>query len=284
MPASLIITADDFGRSHQINHAVILAHQRGVLTSASLMVAGQAAAEAVELARHNPALAVGLHLVLVDGPAVLPPSRIRHLVDANGQFANAPFRLGLRYMFGAAARRELAAEIEAQFARFVQTGLAMSHVDGHQHMHLHPAVLALLLPLAQRYGARGIRLTRDRVGLALSHNRRRACREICPASALGLLSRWAARRVSRRGLHSVTRTYGLLQSGQISEAYVLDVLAELERTGEPTAEIYLHPTLGPRVDALGPNPDELEVLLSPRVRQMIGQRRVRLSTYASLHD
>src|SRR5579864_9268054 len=100
----LVLNADDFGRSRQINLAVERAHTQGVLNSASLMVAGEAAADAVEIARRCPGLAVGLHLVVVDGPGVL-----------EGVLPNRPLRLGVRYVFGRGARRRLKAEVTAQF-------------------------------------------------------------------------------------------------------------------------------------------------------------------------
>ena len=64
---------------------------RGVLHAASLMVAGAAAADAVARARALPNLRVGLHLVVIEGPAVLPPAEIPDLVDARGRFPSASF-------------------------------------------------------------------------------------------------------------------------------------------------------------------------------------------------
>src|SRR6185312_16149728 len=72
----LIVTADDFGASVAVNEAVEQAHRRGILTCASLMVAGEAAADAVVRARAMPKLGAGLHLVLVDGRPVLPPETV----------------------------------------------------------------------------------------------------------------------------------------------------------------------------------------------------------------
>src|SRR5579864_183500 len=154
----LIVNADDFGRSSQINRAVLRAYREGILGSASLMVAGDAAEEAIEMARQNPGLAVGLHLVVVDGPPVLPAARLRHLVDDRGRLPDAPVRLGMKYAFSRRARRELAAEVAAQFERFAATGLPLSHVDGHQHMHMHPVVFDLLLPLGTKFGAGRVRI------------------------------------------------------------------------------------------------------------------------------
>jgi len=275
----LIVNADDFGRSSEINAAVILAHREGILTSASLMVAGDAAEEAAALAKQNPTLAVGLHVVAVDGPAVLPASRIPFLVDDSGRFPDAPVRLGLRYFFRAAARRQLAAELAAQFERFAALGLSLSHVDGHQHMHMHPAVFKMLLPLATRYGARGIRIVRDDLRLALEHDGSRRVAKIMSAAVFALLRRSSRRRFSGTALHSLCRTYGFFQTGQMDKSYVLSLL---KTAREPMAEIYFHPTTGPRLDRLGPNPVDLDTLLSPAVREAVAARDWELCNYPQI--
>ena len=97
MPPSkyLIVNADDFGRSHSINQAVIRAHRDGVLTTASLMVNGETFDEAVELARQHPKLGIGLHLTLVCGRASLPREKIPGLINEKGEFSNDPIRSGL---------------------------------------------------------------------------------------------------------------------------------------------------------------------------------------------
>ena len=158
---ALVITADDFGLSRAVNAAVVRAHREGVLTAASLMVAEDAAAEAVAVARQLPSLSVGLHLVLADGRPALPPGEIPHLVGPDRRLEADPARAGLRWAASAAARRELAREIAAQFERFAATGLPLSHVDGHHHLHLHPAAFPAVAEHAARAGARGVRLTHE---------------------------------------------------------------------------------------------------------------------------
>src|SRR5882757_2815693 len=121
----LIITADDFGLHPAVNEAVERAHRDGVLTATSLMVGAAAAADAIARARRLPQLRVGLHLVLADGVATLPRAQIPDLVDAQGRFGNAMTRDGARFFFLPQVRRQLAAEIRAQFAAFAATGLAL---------------------------------------------------------------------------------------------------------------------------------------------------------------
>ncbi len=278
VPTALIVNADDFGRSPEINAAVLAAHREGILTSASLMVTGGAAEEAAAMARRTPSLAVGLHLVLVAGRAAADPADLPHLVDASGRFADDPVAAGLR-LAHRAARPEIEREIAGQLERFAATGLPLSHVDGHLHLHAHPAVLDLLLPLAVRHGARGVRLPRDPLRPALAWDRGRPFQKAAWALAFGLLARRAAPRVRAAGLAVPARTYGLMQTGAMSEGYLLHLLARLDA---PTAEIYLHPTAGERLEPLGPNPGELAALLSPRVRELVARRGLRLTTYAGL--
>jgi hopanoid biosynthesis associated protein HpnK len=275
----IVLSADDFGRSTCINAAVIRAHCEGVLTSTSLMVAGEAVDEAVALARETPTLAVGLHVVVIGGRAVLPPSQIPHLVDARGNFSDAPVRLGLGYFFDRTVQAELAREITAQFERFAATGLPLSHVDGHWHMHVNPAVFNLILPLAQQYGAKGLRLPRDDFWFALGYDRRRAGTKAAWAVEFGLLDRWCRRRLRHQRLAVTDRVYGLMQTGQMDEAYVVRLL---QRLNVPTAELYFHPATEPEDEFLGPNPGDLATLLSPAVRRVIEARGLELTTYPGL--
>ncbi|HKW55475.1 MAG TPA: ChbG/HpnK family deacetylase, partial [Stellaceae bacterium] len=124
----LIVCADDFGLDEAVNAAVETASRDGILTCASLMVGAPAAADAVHRAKDLPALSVGLHLVLVDGRPLLSPREVPDLVDRSGAFDDNMLRAGIRFFFSQRARRQLAAEIRAQFMAFRATGLALDHV------------------------------------------------------------------------------------------------------------------------------------------------------------
>ncbi len=141
----VIFNADDFGRSHSINEAVIRAHREGVLTTASLMVNGDAFDEAVSLAKSHPMLGVGLHLTLVLGRSTLPHAEIPGLVSADGEFTNNPVAAGMKSFFQRSLRPQLANEIAAQIAKFHATGLVLDHVNGHLNFHLHPTIFWILL-------------------------------------------------------------------------------------------------------------------------------------------
>ena len=278
-PVQVIFNADDFGVSASVNCAVERAHRDGVLTSASLMVAGNAVDEAVQLARAMPRLSVGLHVTLSGGRAVLPVHRIRHLVDSQGLLIADPVRMGLRLFTSTVAQAELQSELEAQFERFATTGLALSHVDGHMHMHMHPTVLSRLLPLASRYSARGFRLPRDDLRLALRHSPKHAALKAAWAATYAALCGGQAEKIADHGLAHTDRVYGLMQTGCMVQDYVVMVL----RTAKSrTAELYFHPAVQPSDEPMGPNPGDLATLLSPAVRQAIDDRGLQLATYPTL--
>src|SRR5213080_511744 len=152
----LVVTADDFGLASEVNEAVETGHRHGILTAASLMVAGSAAQDAIARAQRLPRLRVGLHVVLVEGSPVLPAERVPDLVDARGHFRTDVARLGLAIATRRAVRHQVRAEIEAQFKAFRASGLALDHVNAHKHFHLHPMIAADIIAIGTRYGMRGL--------------------------------------------------------------------------------------------------------------------------------
>lgn len=143
----LIVNADDLGRTSGLNHGIFEAHRRGIVTSATLMVAYAAAAEAAAELAALPELGVGLHVALTGGPPVLPASRLPSLVDGEGRLPRKPDGLG------GADPGEVLAEVRAQFDRFLAlTGRLPTHLDGHHHCHRVPAVLEAVVAVAGEHG------------------------------------------------------------------------------------------------------------------------------------
>jgi hopanoid biosynthesis associated protein HpnK len=231
---ALIITADDFGLSEGVNEAVERAHRDGILTSASLMVAGPAAADAVRRARALPTLKVGLHLVVIEGPAILPPSAIPDLVDADGQFPSDQLRLGLNYFFRPHIRRQLAAEIRAQFKAFSATGLPLDHANAHKHMHLHPTVGRMLIDIGRDFGLPAVRIPAEPPAVLARCGTR-----------VGLgghaMYRWTAllrHQARAAGLATNDHCFGLAWSGHMTAARLRSLFATLP---EGRNEVYFHP-------------------------------------------
>jgi chitin disaccharide deacetylase len=280
----LILCADDFGMSAGVNEGIIRAHRDGILTDTSLMVGGAAFAEAITLARNHPTLSVGLHLVLAQGRAVAAPDRIPSLVDADGMFSQDAVASGFRYFVAPGVRAQLRVEIAAQIEKFLTTGLPLSHLDGHMNVHMHPTVLAIILEMAERYGIRAVRLTREPLRPALRFDRRHAARKAREATIFNLLSRFAEGRFARAGIRHPRWMFGLHQTGHVTEAYLLD-LQPLLRAG--VTEIYCHPGLCDEESRRWRPPDyepeeELAGLTSPRVRSSLTSFGIELTTYHAL--
>ncbi|KAB8314850.1 ChbG/HpnK family deacetylase [Tolypothrix campylonemoides VB511288] len=275
-----IINGDDFGFSSGVNQAIIKAHQEGVLTSTSLMVTGAAFDQAVELARLHPNLAVGLHLVLVCGQAVLPPSQIPHLVDSTSNFPYSPPTTGLRYQFNRATREELRQEIRAQLEKFRSSGLHLSHVDGHLHMHVHPVVLRILVDLADEFGIRFIRLPYEELGITLRLNRRDLLTKLVWSAVFGRLRRYGEGLLKSKGIRFADRVYGLLQTSCMTEEYLLGLIPQIEAD---LVEIYSHPAVAMAGEPLNGPPGageaELAAWLSGRVSQMLAANGFQLTNF-----
>jgi hopanoid biosynthesis associated protein HpnK len=268
----LIVNADDFGRSHSINEAVIRAHREGVLTSASLMVNEPACAEAVALARENPKLGVGLHLTLLQGHSALPPERIPGLVNSRGEFSNSPVGAGMNYFFRRSLREQLRAEIHAQFEKFRATGLPLDHVNGHLHLHLHPAIFKILMEDAEKLGIRHLRLARD----CLARSRRMANGRWFYRASHAAIYEWLSSRargpLRQRGIKHAQITFGLLQDSRVDEEYILKLLPELP-PGD--SELYSHPSLDEFKR-------EFDALVSPRVQDLVKKLGIGLIRYQDL--
>ena len=268
----LIVNADDFGRTHSINEAVVRAHREGILTTASLMVNEPGFDEAVALAKENPQLGVGLHLTLLCGHAALKPERIPGLANTRGEFSNGPVGVGLRYFVRRELREPLRAEIHAQFEKFRATGLPLDHVNGHLHYHLHPAVFRILMDDARALCIRHVRLTRDCFWLNARLAHGRWLYRISHAVILGWLARRARRQLTTLDIRHTQRVFGLLQDSHVGEEFIMKLLPQLP-AGD--SELYSHPSLDKFKH-------EFDALISSRIRELVNQLGIRLIRYQDL--
>lgn len=277
---ALIVNADDFGFSPEVNAAVLHAYREGILTSASLMVAEPHASEAARIARENPDLDVGLHAVVCRGRSVLPHAEIAPVVDAAGQFPQNPVMAGLRWFFARDLHRRLAAELRAQVERHLELVGYLNHIDGHLNFHVHPIVADILVDLAVEYKVPCLRLPRERITVTMRLRRDHAARKLVEAIIFRTLSRRTRRLMRERGLKSTDWLFGLHQSGHLDEDYIVAVIESLR---EGATELYFHPAL----DVGGTPPAasaqiEAEILRSPRVREALGRSGVALTSFARL--
>jgi hopanoid biosynthesis associated protein HpnK len=276
----LIVNADDFGLSLEVNAGITRAHRDGILRSASLMVAEPAARAAAELARDNPELDVGLHAVVCRGRSMLDGSRLGAAVGASGEFIDSPVAAGMRYFFDRSMRAAMTDELRAQVERHLELVGYLNHIDGHLNFHVHPLFADILVNLAVEYKVPCIRLPRERVMTTLRLRRDNATRKLVESAIFRTLSRRTRRIMTERGLTSTDALFGLHQSGHLSEDYVVGVI---DRIRDGTTELYFHPAAD--IGGIPPTPAaqlEVEILTSPRVHNAIVRNGIELITFADL--
>ena len=215
MTRRVIIHADDFGLHPAVNKAVARGHAQGMVSSASLLVNGDAAAEAVQIARALPGLDLGLHFTLTGQNGGL----WRFLRNSgNGTLTNADVERTLRHQLDAAIHGYR---------------LSLSHIDSHQHLHALPFLCRMVCRVAKEYGIRCVRIPEDGPAFAAVPSARHA-----QAAVLRVFARLARRIVARHGLQTTDSFAGMAVSGHLTAP----TLAQYIRNAKPgTTEIVVHP-------------------------------------------
>jgi len=275
----LIVNADDFGMTHGINRGIIEANGKGIVTAASIMVTGWAFDEAVQLARENPNLDIGLHLSLTVGrPASNDPSVHRYLTS------HGTFRLGNRDLLIKLILHNILPsvpyrEIEAQFKKAIDTRLPITHIDGHESIHLFPGIREIVFQLMERYGIPFMRLSYERIGLRRVWKLRRWKKAL--VNLFGLLHQ---RQIRRRGIRTTDYYYGTFDAGYLGKEKLMATISNLR---EGTSEIMCHP--GYRDESFDRIcggrylPDqELRALMDAEVKNLLHERGIHLIGFKDL--
>ena len=277
----LIVNADDFGLSEAANEGIVHAHRNGIVTATSIMANGSAFEHAIDLARATPALDLGVHLTLVGEKPVLDPQTIPSLVGEDGRLLDSSRSFARRYMAGRIDRADVQRELTAQMEKVQQQRLPITHLDGHQHLHLFPRVFDVTVDLARTHQIDWIRIPNEPLKgymfgapagwprvlelLAVKHFCRRAVRR-WPMRAAGFAGFYHGGRLNRRNLATVLRR---LPAGGL-------------------CELMCHPSLD---DPNSPYAhwgyawaDEVDALTDPQTRRYLQQNGVELTSYRRIAD
>lgn len=269
---TLVVNADDFGFTPDVNDGIAHAHRNGILTAATLMANGDAFDHAVRLSRELPALDVGCHFVLVgDGHSLVAP--FRNLPATVSKLAAAIY-LG---------RFDVEAELEAQLRRIVAAGITPLHIDSHKHTHLLPPVLNAIVKISRRYGVRFIRRPFDlplgSTSLRIPFSKRQT------AHGIALLRARFRRILGNNGYLATDHFAGFQITGRFETAHLASLLAELP---EGTTELMTHPGFCRSELAVAhtrlkqSRERELAALCAPEVREAIRRNGIQLSNYRQL--
>jgi hopanoid biosynthesis associated protein HpnK len=275
----LIVHGDDFGLSEAVNEGIVDAHRRGILTSTSLMANGAAFEHAVTLAKRCPTLDVGVHLTLTEERPVALQAALPELVDESGRFPPHLLRLAALHARGKIPLDAVRVELDAQIRRAREAGLPISHLDGHQHVHVLPGIASIVAELARAHGIAAVRYPVERVrGYML--RRFRGLRRLAEQLALGA----AGRRSPLRRLKRSDEFAGFYFGGRLTEPNLLTLLTALP--AGRTVELMCHPgnpDAGGRYDHWRYSwPAERDALVSGEVRSLLDRRGVRLISYRDL--
>jgi predicted glycoside hydrolase/deacetylase ChbG (UPF0249 family) len=266
----LVVNADDFGFTPDVNRGIVDAHRRGILTATTLMANGSAFDDAVRLARETPTLDVGCHLVLIGE---------RSLVSGK------PYPLTVAQLLGALARREIRPheELAAQVRRIIDAGIRPTHLDTHKHTHLAPPVLDAVARLSEEFGIRWVRRPFDFPMNALRGTVPRMKR--LTSDALGLLRSRFHRVLDRHGCRMTDHFAGFQITGRFRTAELVELLGCLP---EGSTEFMCHPGYcGEKLNAARTRlkesrEHELEALTAPETRSAIERHGIELVRYGGL--
>jgi predicted glycoside hydrolase/deacetylase ChbG (UPF0249 family) len=274
----LIVNADDFGISEAVNRGIVEAHDRGIVTSTSVMATGPKFEHALELARLRPSLAVGVHLVLTEQRPLSGAAATASLVRRDGTFEPHLKQLLTRRMRGLVSMQEVRRELDAQIRRVRSAGIAINHLDGHQHVHVLPGVAQVVAELAEAHGISAVRYPAERLRGYMLRNVKQGGR-VAEQMALNLFCAASPLKHLRRSDEFVGFYFG----GRLDEANLETVLTGLPRRG--TVELMCHPgheDMQPRADWQYAWAAERDALTSPRIRALVMARGMQLVSHPNV--
>jgi hopanoid biosynthesis associated protein HpnK len=287
----LIVNADDFGITRGVNQGIVRSHRDGIVTSATIMAGGDAFEDAVESARANPGLGVGVHIVLTGERAVAPPEKIGSLAGRDGRLPPSVSRLLSKWHAGLIRRQDMENEMRAQISKVVDAGITPTHLDTHKHAHCHPSIMKALASVAKEFGITRVRMPYEDLR-AVYHPAARSAKDARSrvSRRLFILASRAAypafRGIARRNhLQAPSHFFGFAATGRLGLDAILHILRNLP---EGTSELVCHPGICDADLRLQPTrllehrQTELDALTDTLTRKAIVAEDVRLINYADL--
>jgi predicted glycoside hydrolase/deacetylase ChbG (UPF0249 family) len=271
----LIVNADDYGLTEGVSAGILRAHRKGLVTSTSVLAVAPGLVRAGRWLADEADLGVGVHLAVVgEDPPLLAASEVSTLVDRQGRLAIS-WRVFLRRCIAGRVdpddvRRELAAQIDL----VAGLGVAVDHLDSHQHLHMWPLLRPVVIDLAVTCGIPAIRVPR-------SHRRH-------PVSLVvnGLSARLAAA-ARAAGLRFADDASGIDEAGHLDRRGLVAALDGFVARGAISAELGTHPGEADDADRHRYHwdytwADELDVLLAPESQRAVKERGFELGNYSKL--
>lgn len=279
---NLIVNADDFGRHELINRAVERAFNAGCLRSTTLMAGGIAFDDAIAVAKRNSGLGVGIHFTLANGNPILPPKEIPTLVTPEGIFHENYIVFLKRYMSGKISLDEVRSELAAQLEKILQTGLKLTHVDSHQHLHHVPGIIDIVLDLA---AAKKIFAMRSS-GAKIFDGELDSLGKFVGRLGLSSLAKFAAHKAHKKNFATPEHFAGIVAGESVDENFMLKLV---EKFQDGTTEVMLHPGTDNKIlcDFCDWEHDfeaELAAVTSPKVLNVLAEKNISAVNFSALRS
>lgn len=284
----LIVNADDFGYTRGVNSGIVRCFCDGIVTSATIMANGPAFEDAVELAKQNPGLGLGCHVVLLGGCSVETPKAIPSLADTDGRLPKTLASLMRRVTMRSIRREDVVREIRAQLTKIIKAGITPSHLDSHKHAYSHPWILERVMEVADEFGIRRLRRPFEDAGAVLKSafgNGRGSMKQ----SVAALMARAASGQFDKlaraHGMLSPERLWGVAATGRLNRDRVL---ATIRSIPHGLNELMCHPgeydteLEGSSTRLKGERQMELKAFTDPTVRAEIETQGIKLINYRDL--
>lgn len=280
------MNADDFGLTAGVNRAIIEGNHSGIVTSATLMANAKATDAAIDLARTQPSLKTGCHVVLIDGVPLA--SNLPSLTDGSPHFRSSLKQFALAATRGQIAADEIQREVEAQIRKLQSCGVTITHVDSHKHTHMFPCVLRPMLRAAKACGIRAVRnpfepLKSWPAGMVLGSPG--LWLRLAGVMGFQIFAAEFRRALKEEGMVSTDGTVGIAVTGMLDQKRLLRILEALP---EGTWELVCHPGYSdPDLQAAGTRLTqsrevELSALTSAETKKALARRQIDLISYADL--
>lgn len=278
----LIVNADDFGLHENINLGIIEGHVNGCITSTSLMAGAPAFEHAISLAAKQPELGIGVHFTLVGGRPVCDSGKVASLIDNEGMFCPSYPVFLKRVCSGGISLTHVRHELTAQVGKVLAAGINVTHLDSHQHMHIVPGIIDVVIEIALKFGIRSMRIPAE--PLMFFGGFKPGLGRIVGRSGLSFLANAAGFKAKRAGLIVPDHFFGMLAGGNMEERFFLKIIDNLP---EGISEIMVHP--GSEDETLNKYfgwgyhwQQELAAVTSQRTMECLAQKRVKLVSFEDI--
>ena len=278
----LIINADDFGLHETVNQGIIHGFTAGIVTSTTIMASGKAFEHAISLASDNLQLGIGVHLTLVGEKPVCDADKIKSLLDNEGCLAPEYPQFLLRYMLGKIELSDIRRELTAQVQKVVDSGIQITHLDSHQHMHIVPGIINITIDIAKQFGIKAMRIPAE--PYLFVGNYPCSPKRIIARAGLTCLAQFAGRKIKKSAITMPNHFFGMLAGGNMREEFLLNIIDALP---EGITEIMMHP--GSNNELLNKSynwnyhgQEELAAITSDNVRCRLADRKIDLISFRDL--